>query len=265
MINYIAAFLTLRCNLNCSYCINRQGSFKVPDEMSGEDWIKGLSRLKTRQDLPISLQGGEPTMHPDFYKIVEGVFDKELDLLTNGTFDVHEFMAMIPANVFQRNAPYASIRFSFHKGMDALALVQKVYVMKAQKYEVGIWGLDRDDMIPDNHLMRDLCKEYGIDFRMKEYLDDKHGTYKYPEGLNGKHRKVLCKTTEILIGPSGHIYRCHADLYNNSNPIGHILDKSLPSLDYRPCDTFGSCNPCDVKLKTNRLQEYGHCSVEIKC
>jgi hypothetical protein len=29
------------------------------------------------------------------------------------------------------------------------------------------------------------------------------------------------------------------------------------------CYNFGDCNPCDVKIKTNRFQEYGHTSVEI--
>ncbi len=32
---------------------------------------------------------------------------------------------------------------------------------------------------------------------------------------------------------------------------------------FRECDVFGHCNPCDVKLKTNRFQEFGHTSVEI--
>jgi molybdenum cofactor biosynthesis enzyme MoaA len=66
-------FLTLRCNLGCSYCINRQGDFKVGDEMRAEDWIKGLSRIPTREDLPLTICGGEPTVHRDFYEIVSSL------------------------------------------------------------------------------------------------------------------------------------------------------------------------------------------------
>ncbi|MBU4342850.1 MAG: hypothetical protein KKG21_02450, partial [Candidatus Omnitrophica bacterium] len=33
---------------------------------------------------------------------------------------------------------------------------------------------------------------------------------------------------------------------------------------FRPCDWFGHCNPCDIKIKTNRRQVYGWTSVEIK-
>ena len=62
------------------------------------------------------------------------------------------------------------------------------------------------------------------------------------------------------------IYKCHADLYNHRNPIGHILEESfnVDELEkFRECDYFGACNPCDVKVKTNRFQIFGHTSVEI--
>ena len=32
----------------------------------------------------------------------------------------------------------------------------------------------------------------------------------------------------------------------------------------RPCDVYGHCNPCDIKVKTNRFQEFGHTSVQIE-
>jgi sulfatase maturation enzyme AslB (radical SAM superfamily) len=262
MLNYIAVFLTLRCNLNCSYCINRQSDFVVPEEMSGKDWIKGLSKIQTRNDLPISLQGGEPTLHRAFFNIANELHNqgKQLDLLTNGMFDEKEFMKRISPDVFKRDAPYASIRFSYHEKTLAWELCRMVNELKINNYSVGIWGIDSFD----NRGVEKLCKGYGIDFRLKEFLDTNHGTYKYPEGINGKKKRVLCKTTELLIGPSGHIFKCHADLYSNRYSIGHILDESLPSFDYRVCDNFGACNSCDLKLKTNRLQEGGHCSVNIK-
>ncbi|MBI5232727.1 MAG: radical SAM protein, partial [Deltaproteobacteria bacterium] len=33
---------------------------------------------------------------------------------------------------------------------------------------------------------------------------------------------------------------------------------------FRVCHVFGHCNPCDIKVKTNRFQQWGHTSVEIK-
>lgn len=264
--SYIAAFLTLRCQLNCSYCINRQGDFVLPQEMSSDDWIKGLSRLDTRIDLPISIQGGEPTIHQDFYKIVNGLYythHKNMDLLTNGLFDLREFCSQIPTTIFKRDAKYASIRFSYHSKMSPIALALKVWELQNRGYEVGIWGIDNNPSL--NKPMKHLCECLNIDFREKEFLSETTGTYKYPEAVTKKERKhVWCKTTELIIGPSGHIFRCHSDLYANRDWIGHILDETLPSFSFRECSNYGFCNPCDLKVKTNRLQEPGYCAVEIK-
>jgi hypothetical protein len=259
-INYVAAFLTLRCNLKCSYCINKFSDFQLQEEMSADDWIKGLSRITTRKDLPITLCGGEPTIHREFYKLVDGLQNKHMDLLTNGKFDLLNFMVNIDPDVFKRNAPYASIRLSYHAGMNEKRLVLLASFLQTSGYSVGIWGLDNND----NSSMKEICKLVGIDFRVKEYLDKNHGTYKYPEGLDGKRKLVSCKGSELLISPSGHIFKCHADLYANRFPLGHILDESIPNFEFRDCVNFGCCNPCDLKLKTNRLQEFGYCAVEIK-
>ena len=80
-----------------------------------------------------------------------------------------------------------------------------------------------------------------------------------------KNIAVDCKTSELLINSDGLAYRCHSDLYSGRNPLGSILDEDFAVRDLaRECRFFGRCNPCDVKIKTNRFQEYGHTSVEIK-
>jgi len=66
---------------------------------------------------------------------------------------------------------------------------------------------------------------------------------------------VRCRTTELLIDPGGDVFRCHRDLYSGETPIGNILDPEFYIDEgFRECDSYGFCNPCDVKLKTNRFQ-----------
>ena len=114
-----------------------------------------------------------------------------------------------------------------------------------------------------------ICQKEGIDFRTKEFLGEYkgkfYGTYLYKGAIERQFTKqCLCKTTELLIGPGGDIYRCHSDLYESRKPIGHILDPDFTIKDiFRPCNLFGHCNPCDIKIKTNRFQEFGHTSVKI--
>jgi hypothetical protein len=92
-----------------------------------------------------------------------------------------------------------------------------------------------------------------------------YGLFSYPDACERKGKKVVsCRTSELIIGPEGGVYRCHSDLYAGRSPVGNILDPQLViSAEFRSCDCYGDCNPCDVKLKTNRFQSFGHTSVEI--
>ena len=271
--NYIGVFLTMACNLRCSFCINRFGDAdaKYPT-LPGEDWVRGLNRIVSRADLPVSLQGGEPSVHRDFYEIIGGLReDLNIDILTNLQFDVDEFMSRVPPDRVKRDAPYASIRVSYHPETMALEEIKgKVLRLLENGYSVGIWAVRYPPQLEEIERASEECRVAGIDFRFKEFLGyhggELHGMYKYPDAFSGgRGEPVECRTTELLIGPSGHVYRCHGDLYNGRAPIGHICDESFELEDiYRPCGYFGECNPCDVKIKTNRFQEFGHTSVDIR-
>jgi len=270
--NYIAAFLTLACNLKCPYCINFFGGPLARHKtMHGSDWLRGLNRLVSRPDLPVTLQGGEPSLHGDFYEIILGLRDDlNIDILTNLQFDVDEFIANVPPGRVRRDAPYASIRVSYHPGVMDLADVKaKVLKLMEKGYSAGIWTVRHPAHAEEVEAARQECLAAGIDFRLKDFLgahDGKlYGQYKYPEALSGSRGPhVECRTSEFILGPSGDVFRCHSDLYEGRPPTGHILDKDFQIKDaFRPCDAFGLCNPCDIKVKTNRFQKFGHTSVEI--
>jgi MoaA/NifB/PqqE/SkfB family radical SAM enzyme len=271
--NYLAVFLTLACNLRCSYCINRFETGRLEkNRLSGEDWVRGLNRIVSRDDLPLSLQGGEPSLHPDFYYILNNIRrDLNIDLLTNLQFDIEKFIRNVDPDRIKRKAPYASIRVSYHpETMKLEPLVQKVLRMQEAGYSIGIWGVMHPKQEKEILAAQAYAKGRGIDFRTKEFLGEyegkMYGTFKY-EGACDRtfEERVLCRTTELIIGPSGGIYRCHSDLYEQRQPVGSIMDPGYQIDDtFRPCEVFGHCNPCDVKVKTNRFQVFGHTSVEIR-
>lgn len=270
--NYIAVFLSLSCNLTCSYCINRFEEFKYEKgHLTGDEWIRGLNRIVSRDDLPVTLGGGEPSLHPDFNRIITGIRPElNIDVLTNLQFDIDRFMQEVPADRVKRASPYASIRVSYHpEVMQLEPLAEKVLKMLEHGYSIGIWGVLHPDQEEEVLRAMEYCKGLGIDFRTKEFLGEcngeMHGTIRYPGACDGKFsRHAMCRTTELIIGPTGGIYRCHGDLYEGRAPIGHILDPDFQIDDkFRPCEVFGHCNPCDVKVKTNRFQVFGHTSVEI--
>src|SRR5689334_4137310 len=97
--NYVAIFLTLSCNLACSYCINRFDNFRYrKGHMSGDQWVRGLNRIVSRDDLPVTMGGGEPSLHREFTEIINGIRPGlNIDLLTNLEFDIDRFMVEVPA------------------------------------------------------------------------------------------------------------------------------------------------------------------------
>jgi len=271
--NYIATFLSLTCNLRCSYCINyfEKGNF-VKKYLSGKEWVRGLNRIFSRDDLPISLQGGEPSLHKDFIYILNNIKPElNIDILTNLQFDEEEFISRVSPDRIKRKSPYASIRVSYHpETMKLEPLVKKVLKLQDNGFSIGIWGVTHPAQEAEVLRAKEYCTPLGIDFRTKEFLGEHdgkmYGTYRYEGACDRKFaQKVLCKTTELIIGSGGDIYRCHSDLYEGRKPIGNILDENFEIEEkFRECDVFGHCNPCDVKVKTNRFQQFGHTSVEIK-
>ncbi len=271
--NYIAVFLSLTCNLKCSYCINyfEEGKF-IKKHLSGKDWVKGLNRIVSRDDLPISLQGGEPSLHKDFIHILNNIKSElNIDILTNLQFDEDAFIRNVNPNRIKRKSPYASIRVSYHPETTQLEpLVKKVLKFQNNGFSIGIWGVMHPAQEAEILRAKEYCSSLGIDFRTKEFLGEyngvMYGTYRYEGACDKKFvKKVSCKTTELIIGSNGDVYRCHSDLYEGRKFIGNILDENFVIEDkFRGCDVFGHCNPCDVKLKTNRFQQFGHTSVEVK-
>ena len=274
--NYIGAFLTYNCNLNCSYCINHFDYLALVMQRTAGEWVDHLKHIPTTPELPITLQGGEPTCLTGFYWLVnrlhkQGAF---LDLLTNGDFNPYYFAKRISPEVFKRPSKYANIRFSYHVGAIKIQYLAKcVKFLQDEGYSVGIWALDHPSTRDHVSDAKRYCEDIGIDFRVKEFLgwynEVLYGTYKYPNAIQKPHKvvptEVYCKPSELLINPEGFIFRCTRDLYANENSIGHIRDKRFkPPIKFAKCKNFGNCNPCDIKLKFNRFQELGHCSVEIK-
>jgi hypothetical protein len=148
--------------------------------------------------------------------------------------------------------------------------VKKVLKIKQAGFSIGIFGILHPLFEGKVFAAKKRCGSLGIDFRTKEFLGEFggqiYGTYLYPGAIGNKDRKsCLCRTSELIIGPDASIYRCHHDLYKDFPPVGNLLDPGFEIKDdYSECGQFGDCNPCDIKIKTNRFQVDGHTSVEIR-
>ncbi|MEI6808266.1 MAG: radical SAM protein [bacterium] len=271
--NYIGVFLTFRCPFRCSYCINRfNGSNLRFSELSGREWIEWFDRLNTR-DVPITLQGGEPGSHRDFIEIVaKTIQNHPVDILTNLEFDLARFVTVVNPVKMNRPSPYAPIRVSYHPEQFSLVdILGKVRFLRDEGFRVGLYGVMHPENLAAMEHAAAVCADLGIDFRTKPFLgwhnNVLHGEYAYPGvgSPGGKTHWCECAPTELLAAPDGSIHRCHSFLYAGRKPLGHVTDRMLKLSDeYLACNRFGNCNPCDMKIKNNRFQQFGHVAARIR-
>lgn len=272
-LNYVGVFLTLDCNLNCAYCINdpeqsgdRAKVFRIhrQRELTPEQWARGLARIPFRNDLPLTLQGGEPML----YQKGEGVgrlleaLPHYFDLLTNLTLKPEAFSNALRGQhaKLKRDAPYPSIRVSFHgdemnriwKNRGFEELVDRCEGLGRFGFDVSPVKKDSDVGIymvahPDNPSFEALAPIAAgrVPFETKEFLGvhqgKLYGHYRYPHStdlvVRGIHPRPLeceCRTSELLLDPLGFVWGCHLYLYETWKAGGMQTEfDRLQAVDFR--------------------------------
>ncbi|MCK5604638.1 radical SAM protein [Candidatus Pacearchaeota archaeon] len=243
--NYIGILITLRCNFKCSYCLN----WRINKEEKDVDyWLKAIDRIET--DLPITLSGGEPSIHKAFFPLLTNL-NKKFDLLTNLSFDIDEFIENVSVDRFQNDKDYAPIRASFHPGFsEKINVIERTRKLMDAGFRVGVYVVETEDNKP---VIEGLRKIDWLDLQVKPYVDH--------EVKVNKRRTRRCAISELIVGPNGKIYKCHRDLYKGEYDLGELLTSSI-NYAYRWCDNANECHPCDIKTKRDRYGNSGYTSVK---
>jgi MoaA/NifB/PqqE/SkfB family radical SAM enzyme len=78
--------ITSKCNLSCRHCINRNLTGSESD-LTTKELLTVIDQLGEAKVFKVSIFGGEPLTHPDFFPIVEHLnkYPIKLSLNTNGT------------------------------------------------------------------------------------------------------------------------------------------------------------------------------------
>lgn len=289
---FISAFLTFRCNLNCSFCVNYAPAKNLMrddfNEISGQEWVESLNRIEGPKEVAVSFTGGEPSLHKDFNYILNNLNPEiGIDLFTNLWWNekkLERFIREVPPDKIDNHAPFPSIRVSYHPEQmgEGEKMLKNAKRLKETGYDIGVECV----MYPSASQLEALermaikCRAADISFRPKSFIgvyegkDDfgnifsiRYGNYsKYPDSVfQEKTLEKMCKTSNLLINPDGKVYRCERDSHLMENPIGNILDKNFNLKDeFRYCNKYGQCHLCDVKVTTDNQQKLGFTLVEIK-
>jgi len=279
-LNYVGVFLTLQCNLSCSYCINdpeqtgqRESLFPIKAKtqricLSPAEWSQALNRIPYRQDLPITLQGGEPMLYWGSKGI--GMILSEtphyFDLLTNFALKPETFANSLNGQQrkLQRDAPYPSIRVSYHAeemnrvwhGRGFAELVERCEALSGYGFRVSPDKAGSDIGIymvahPQNRVTAEMEATYvgRVPFETKEFLGvhegKLYGHYLYPfstdliaRGIRAKPLSCECRTTELLLDPLGFVWGCHYYLYQSwvaGGPLREFEALEARSFRYTEC------------------------------
>ncbi len=101
--------LTSRCNLNCFFCYNDLNLKGVP--LSKEEYFRFFEDLRDMQVLNLSLSGGEPLAHPDFFAL--GAKARELGFVVRIKSNGHAIRGALARRIKEEIDPFI-IETSLH-------------------------------------------------------------------------------------------------------------------------------------------------------
>lgn len=279
---YWAHMITFDCNGNCPYCIVEGRGAHAPYEMmEGSKIVEFWNSIEGRETKDLSLIGGEPTLHPDFEEIINGIQGyRRITITTNLATDFYED----ESNYLKLVIPKLRINTTFHPSS---GLTPELYAERLNKLRrAGAW-VDQVGMVQHPALNKEKYREafarLGVPVRQITFLGfwtkedgfaknigpntvfpnhdsdpekimsecgiDDVTRYIDQCGLNDSDKKSwdcnhgsLC----LLVAPDGTVHECHYKLYYNIDPLGNIFDGWESKDEAHNCNHFGACNWCDI-------------------
>ena len=217
--NYIALFLTMRCNLKCSYCSHGFVKSKYED-MPAREWFKVFSKLDT--DV-IVLAGKEPTLHKEFIDIVNGCI-KSILIYSNLTTDVPVKNIKYPA--MWRLSCHSTTEDEAHK------FVADYVNLKLLRHDItACTGVK----VPED--VNKVLSDANIQVHIDPFMD-------WPK--KSDKQSVKCMFDRVLIAPDGVRYHCLSKMLRK-DPEG-VLALEAPD-EGVVCNSPSACLPCDAAVR----------------
>ncbi len=155
-INWI---LTRKCNYKCSYCTvkDNSGDFVGFDKLKTA--VDHLVDLKN-QKIAITLSGGEPTIHPDYIKLIEYIFARDknritVNTVTNLSLPVSFYEKFISSDIIHNSK--VSFVSSYHlEHAVADKFINNAKFLSDHGFKVNLWLIAHPDHMKN---IRELYKK----------------------------------------------------------------------------------------------------------
>ena len=239
--DHVHVYLTLKCNFNCSFCINnlvakRGEIFPYQDVKDWTLWVDALNRLKNLKELYFN--GGEHLLLPYFPDVINNLRGFNINIFSNLPRRGLDNLRRL-----QKNNNNIILRTSYHPLSD----------------EPLNMFVDRYEQIPKDILSSVIIiKDSGISTEM--YIDgfSRYGIHATAADLvcpgldTSKTKNVMCNSMEHVIGPNMKVYRCAYNLVNNLDGIP--FDEYEFKLKELPCNNYPKCFSCSSAYAKIKLR-----------
>ena len=251
--------LTNRCNLSCAHCFNNSGE-PSPDELTTEEILSLINVLSRMGIHRITLTGGEPLLHPDFFRILEHARKAPMTVtvFTNGTVVTEEHIRKFKAfNVkiavsldsfsAETHDHFRGKKGAFEKTLKSITLFKKAGL--PMTISVSLNKLNKDEIVDtikffrENDLKTYQVAEVNISGRgidevvitpqeyyetlLKKLTFEKAGTLRTPKTSPPKRGDGCGIARDLIyITADGTILPCHA--CHKDMGVGNIRDVNLP-------------------------------------
>lgn len=232
---HLHIYLTLRCNHDCYFCVNKQYNSKIRfSEKSGKDWLDYLNRLYNLEQ--IFIQGGEPFLHPDAIKILNGLDGFNVIVFTNLP---HAFIEEIEQIKPKNNN--IIFKISYHPLSDKRSIAQ--FVGDMNRIPVDIKRIPHLIDIPEVSyaLFARGFRKYGI-FLQREDVSLETENNK----ITDKYETVICNSHMEVVSPDMVVYRCLGLMMRQIEKGSFPLDKYNFCGGFQECEYYGLCGTCST-------------------
>jgi radical SAM protein with 4Fe4S-binding SPASM domain len=236
-LRYLEFQITDRCNLRCRHCYIGDG---LHQDLPLEKIFKVLKEFEEIQGLRLLLSGGEPLLHPHFWKINEILreFPFRSILLSNGTLITKDIAKKLRVHEVQVSLDgmkegHESIRGegTFEKTLQAIDNLQEANIRVSIATMIHRRNLKEFDRLASLIQSKNIG-EWNVDIpciagRMEENKEiwvspseaGPYLQYGYGGGLHSSEKNATCGAHLCAILPSGDIAKC--GLFSQE-PVGSI-------------------------------------------
>jgi MoaA/NifB/PqqE/SkfB family radical SAM enzyme len=209
-----------KCNYRCTYCLN---GFEEPPRfrvLSAEEWLSVWGEIYNKYGTTsIQITGGEPTVYPNFFEIMNNVGKMHyVELQTNLSWEPQELIDKVSCECVSR------IGGSFHpQYAEFRPFLNKMVKLQEAGFKVEINYVAYPPLLKEAENRINEAKEKQVQLSILSFQGEYQGK-KYPENYNEEERQIL-KNLNVSSGESA---EAMADWDVEKKKIGTVEEARAP-------------------------------------